>query len=272
MRVRIRRRPVKVWQVIVIAGVVVAVFLVLALMQSNYNVPYHDDPFSQAALEKIQSLAGTDDDLYACDMTYNDSEDETFVVSLSSPGNNGRRQNWNLICFAKDGQMPYRMEKKDTPVSIPEGAVPLSGLFDQMRLFRSNRQEVFGLFEKEKKVQKGESVVQLDLRDRFGETDLLTRRVSPAALTEASSQESAEETPKPKEEDQAEQGIEETRIALTEEIKGISTVTVSKDGVEQAAYQPGDCGENSFLLYRSSLQEKQWEETLLAVVNLETKE
>lgn len=256
----IRRRPVKVWQVVLIAVIVLAVFLVMALRQGNYNIPNPEDPFSQASLEKVESLAGSQEDLYATGFTYSNSEAETFVLSLSAPGGNGRRQNWNLILYTEDGRMPYRMEKGDTDLAVPEGSVLLSELFPQLDIFREQKDEVFGLFQEEAKASKGEEGVQLDLRDRFGEEDLLLKR-------EFSSLASASPTPEASGEQEAQK--KESRISLSEPAEGIATITLSGDKVSQAPYEPGDCTENSFALYRSGEKDGVYTETLLAVVNVE---
>lgn len=257
----IRRRPVKVWQVVLIAVIVIGIFLVMALRQGNYNIPNPEDPFSQASLEKVESLAGSGEDLYATGFTYSNREAETFVLSLSGPGENGRRQNWNLILYAEDGRMPYRMEKGNTDLEAPEGSVLLSELFPRLDSFREQKKEVFGLFQEQAKAAKGEENVQLDLRDRFGETDLLLKRES-SSLTSASPsptpESSGEETQK-----------KETRIPLDQPAEGITTVTLSGDKVSQAPYEPGDCTENSFALYRSGEADGVYTETLLAIVNVE---
>ena len=232
---KVRRRPVKVWQVLAIAAVVVCVFLFFALRQSQYNITETKKPFSQTALEQVKQIAGSEEGLYATGFTYNDSEDETFVVSLSAPGRNGRQQNWNLIFYQADGRMPYRMEKAD---------------------------EVFGLFKKEKEAQKGENSVQLDIRDRFGEDDLLLERET-AMQTGTDSSEG--ETSSQSEDSQN----QEKRVSLDEEVSGLVTVTVSESGVEKKAYQPGDCDENSFVLYRSARNDEVSTEKLLAIVNVE---
>ena len=103
---KFKRKPVKVWQVLLIAGIIVVLYFILALRQTQYNVTPADKPFSAEALASVGKIAGSTDDLYATAFTYNDSETETFVISLSAPGQNGRRQNWNLICYQKDGPMP----------------------------------------------------------------------------------------------------------------------------------------------------------------------
>lgn len=262
---RIRRRPVKVWQVVLIAVIVIGIFLVMALMQGNYNIPNPEDPFSQQSLEKVEDLAGSGEELYATGFTYSNSEKETFVISLSAPGENGRYQHWNLILYTEDGRMPYRMEKRDTDVIVPAGSVLLSELFPQLNIFREQKEEVFGLFKEEAKAQKGETGVQLDLRDRFGEEDLLLKRESATKLAAASSNAS----PTPESSEQEDKGVKETRIALTEKSDTLVTVTVSKEGVSQAPYQPGDCDENSFVLYRSGDKDGVCTETLLAIVNVE---
>lgn len=261
----IRRRPVKVWQVVLIAVIVIGIFLVMALMQGNYNIPNPEDPFSQASLEKVESLAGAEEELYATGFTYLNSEAETFVLSLTGPGENGRHQNWNLILYTEDGRMPYRMEKRDTDVTIPAGSVLLSELFPKMNLFRDHKGEVFKIFEEQAKAGKEETNVQLDLRDRFGEEDLLLKRESSTELSTAAS--GAEPTPESSGEETS--GVKETRIPLTEKAENVITVTISSEGVSQKAYQPGDCGENSFVLYRSGNTEDKCIETLLAVVNVE---
>ncbi len=258
----IRRRPVKIWQVVLIAVIVIGVFLVMALRQGNYNIPNPEDPFSQASLEKVESLAGSQEDLYATGFTYPNSESETFVLSLSAPGENGRRQNWNLILYAEDGRMPYRMEKGDTDLEVPEGSRPLSELFSQLDAFREQKKEVFGLFQEQAKAAKGEEGVQLDLRDRFGEKDLLLKRES-AALSTASP------SPTPESSGKQESEKKESRIALTEPAEGVVTVTISGGEVSKAPYEPGDCTENSFALYRSGEKDGVYTETLLAIVNVE---
>ena len=79
---KFRRKPVKAWQVILIAVIVVGIFVVVGLMRSNYNIPYTEEPFGQEALEKARDLAGAEEgELYATGFTYNNSEEETFVVT-----------------------------------------------------------------------------------------------------------------------------------------------------------------------------------------------
>ncbi len=258
----IRRRPVKVWQVVLIAVIVLGVFLVMALQQGNYNIPNPEDPFSQASLEKVESLAGSQEDLYATGFTYSNSEAETFVLSLSGPGENGRRQNWNLILYTEDGRMPYRMEKGGTDLEVPEESVLLSELFSRLKVFREQKKEVFGLFQEQAKAAKGEESVQLDLRDRFGEEDLLLKRESPSLA-------SASPSPTPESSGKQESQKKESRVSLTEPAEGITTVTISGDKVSQAPYEPGDCTENSFVLYRSGEKDGVYTETLLAIVNVE---
>ena len=252
---KIRRRPVKVWQVLAIAAVVVCVFLFFALRQSQYNITQTEKPFSQTVLEQVKKIAGSEDDLYATGFTYNDSEDETFVISLSAPGRNGRRQEWNLIFYQADGRMPYRMEKADEVLSLQEDAQKLDELFPLLERFREEKDEVFGLFQKEKEAQKGEDSVQLDIRDWFGEDDLLLERETVIQTGEDSSERESEK--------------QENRASLDEEISGLVTVTVSESGVEKKAYKPGDCDENSFVLYRSARNDEISTEKLLAIVNVE---
>ncbi len=260
---KFRRKPVKAWQVILIAVIVVGIFVVVGLMRSNYNIPYTEEPFGQEALEKARDLAGAEEgELYATGFTYNNSEEETFVVTAAGPGANDRWQEWSLICYAADGQMPYRMEKGQAVVSLPEGAEPMEGVFARLGLFRENREAVFSLFSEEGKAAKGESNVLLDLRDRFGETDLLVRREAASSLPEegSSTAPSPSASPAPP---------VETRVSLEEALPQVQTVTVSDQGVAQAPYTPGDCTEESFLLYRSGVLEGTLTETLLAVVNIE---
>lgn len=259
---KVRRRPVKVWQVLAIAAVIGAVFLFFALKQNQYNVTETEKPFSQTALEQVEQIAGSKEDLYATGFTYNDSEDETFVVTLSAPGRNGRQQNWNLIFYQADGRMPYRMEKADEVLSLQAGAQKLDELFPRLERFREEKDEVFGLFKKEKEAQKGENSVQLDIRDRFGEDDLLLERET-AMQTGTDSSEG--ETSSQSEDSQN----QEKRVSLDEEVSGLVTVTVSESGVEKKAYQPGDCDENSFVLYRSARNDEVSTEKLLAIVNVE---
>lgn len=262
---RIRRRPVKIWQVVLIAVIVIGIFLVMALMQGNYNIPNPEDPFSQQSLEKVESLAGSEEELYATGFTYSNSEKETFVISLSAPGENGRYQHWNLVLYTEDGRMPYRMERRDTDVIVPTGSVLLSKLFPQLNVFREQKEEVFGLFKEEAKAQKEETGVQLDIRDHFGEDDLLLKRESATQLATASPTVSTT----PESSEKGEGGVKETRISLSEKEDTLLTITVSKDGVSDAPYQPGDCDENSFVLYRSGNKNGVCTETLLAIVNVE---
>ena len=262
---RIRRRPVKIWQVVLIAVIVIGIFLVMALMQGNYNIPNPEDPFSQQSLEKVESLADSEEELYSPGFTFSNSEKETFVISLSAPGENGRYQHWNLVLYTEDGRMPYRMEKRDTDVIVPTGSVLLSKLFPQLNVFREQKEEVFGLFKEEAKAQKEETGVQLDIRDHFGEDDLLLKRESATQLATASPTVS----PTPESSEKGEGGVKETRISLSEKEDTLLTITVSKDGVSDAPYQPGDCDENSFVLYRSGNKNGVCTETLLAIVNVE---
>lgn len=262
---KIRRRPVKVWQVVLIAIIVIGVFLVMALMQGNYNIPNPENPFSQESLEKVESLAGSEEELYATGFTYSNNEKENFVISLSAPGENGRYQHWNLILYTEDGRMPYRMEKRDTDVVVPVGSVLLSDLFPQLNLFRQQKDKVFELFAEQTKAQKEETGVQLDLRDRFGEEDLLLKRESATELATSSPAAS----PTPESSQQPERGVKETRIALTEKEDTLFTITVSTEGVSKDPYEPGDCNENSFTLYRSGKKDGIYTETLLAIVNVE---
>lgn len=259
---KIRRRPVKVWQVLAIAAVVVCVFLFFALRQSQYNITQTEKPFSQTVLEQVKKIAGSEDDLYATGFTYNDSEDETFVISLSAPGRNGRRQEWNLIFYQADGRMPYRMEKADEVLSLQEDAQKLDELFPLLERFREEKDEVFGLFQKEKEAQKGEDSVQLDIRDWFGEDDLLLERETVTQTGEDSSEGETSSQPE-------ESKKQEKRASLDEEVSGLVTVTVSESGVEKKAYQPSDCDENSFMLYRSARNDEISTEKLLAIVNVE---
>lgn len=258
----IRRRPVKVWQVVLIAVIVIGIFLVMALMQGNYNIPNPEDPFSLESLEKVENLAGSKEDLYATGFTYSNSEAETFVLSLSAPGQNGRRQNWNLILYTEDGRMPYRMEKRDTQLETPVGSVPVAEVFSQLDAFREQKGKVFGLFEEQTKAAKGETSVQLDLRDRFGEEDLLLKRES-SALSAASP------SPTPEAAEEQEPEKKETRIPLTQPAQELVTVTITGEEVLQKPYEPGDCTENSFTLYRSGRKDGVYTETLLAIVNVE---
>lgn len=257
-----KKKPVKVWQVLLIAGIIVVLFFILALRQSQYNVTPADKPFSAEALASVGKIAGSTDDLYATAFTYNDSETETFVISLSAPGQNGRRQNWNLICYQKDGQMPYRMEKGETAFSLEEGAQLLDQLFPRLELFREQKNAVFGLFDGEAKAAEDETGVQLDVRGRFGETDLLTQRKTEYDESETSEEGETDENTAPPE-------PMETRIPLTQPQAGLVTITVTEGSVTKKPYEPGDCTETSLTLYRSGTLDNVRTETLLAVVNVE---
>lgn len=261
----IRRKAVKIWQVLLIIAIVLIVFMVMALVQGNYNLPTPEMPFSQEVLEKMESISGSQDNLYATAFTFpeGDQEEERFVISLSGAGESGRRQTWNVIYYNQDGQMPYRMEKTEAVLDLPEGAEPLEGLFPRLGAFWENRKTVFALFPDEKKAAKGETDVQLDVRDRFGEDDLLLKRESASALAAESESSSSTASNAEKQEPS------ETRIALDKEAEGIATVTISGGKVTEKEYQPGDCTEESFVLYRSGVQDGIRTETLLAVVNVE---
>lgn len=261
----IRRRAVKIWQVLLIVAIVLTVFMIMALMQGNYNLPTPETPFSQEVLEKMESISGSQDNLYATAFTFpeGDQEEERFVISLSGAGENGRRQTWNAIYYNQDGRMPYRMEKTEAVLDLPEGAEALEGLFPRLGAFWENRKTVFALFPDEKKAAKGETDVQLDVRDRFGEDGLLLKRESVSAL--AAESESSPSTAS----DAEKQESSETRIALDKEAEGIMTITISGGKVMEEEYQPGDCTEESFVLYRSGVQDGIRTETLLAVVNVE---
>lgn len=261
----IRRKAVKIWQVLLIIAIVLTAFIIMALVQGNYNLPTPETPFSQEVLEKIEGISGSRDDLYATAFTFpeGNQEEERFVISLSGAGESGRRQTWNVIYYNQDGQMPYRMEKTEAVLELPEGAEPLEGLFPRLGAFWENRKTVFALFPDEKKAAKGETDVQLDVRDRFGEDDLLLKRESVSAL--AAESESSSSTAS----DAEKQESSETRIALDKEVEGITTVTIAGGKVTEKEYQPGDCTEESFVLYRSGVQDGIRTETLLAVVNVE---
>lgn len=263
----IRRRAVKIWQVLLIIAIVLVVFMIMALVQGNYNLPTPDTPFSQEVLEKIKGISGSKDDLYVTAFTFpeGDEEEDRFVISLSGAGESGRRQTWNVIYYNKDGQMPYRMEKTEAVLDLPEGAKPLEELFPQLGAFWENRKAVFALFPDQKKAAKGETDAQLDVCDRFGEEDLLLKRESVSALATESESSSSIASAAGKQEST------ETRIALDKEVEGIMTVTISDDKVTEKEYQPGDCTEESFVLYRSGVQDGIRTETLLAVVNVEEK-
>lgn len=167
-----------------------------------------------------------------------------------------------MIFYQADGRMPYRMEKADEVLSLQEDAQKLDELFPLLERFREEKDEVFGLFQKEKEAQKGEDSVQLDIRDWFGEDDLLLERETVTQTGEDSSEGETSSQPE-------ESKKQEKRASLDEEVSGLVTVTVSESGVEKKAYQPGDCDENSFMLYRSARNDEISTEKLLAIVNVE---
>lgn len=107
-----RRKPVKIWQIILCALAVVLLIVLFQVFQKSDAISYDDGLFSQQAANSIQSNTGRED-VRVLSFTYNNNEKENFVLKIAAQDEGERTLIYQVQYYEGDSGMPYRMNQTD---------------------------------------------------------------------------------------------------------------------------------------------------------------
>lgn len=267
-----RRKPVKIWQIILCALLVVLVIVLFQVFQKNDAISYDDGLFSQQAANSIQKNTGRED-VRVLSFTYNNNEKENFVLKVAAQSEGERTLIYQVQYYEGDSGMSYRMNQTDDTLDTYSQAPTLSDYFSTLRVLQDNREAVFEQYKKQAEKGKDESFCQLDLRDCLHSDAILVHRVTEtvsldSSETEESTQSSTESGSSETSEKKETNTVTESRSVTAAELTGedIDFWQMDASGVHKIDGSKAQVGNSSILLYRVSQVDDQMTEELLAVL------
>lgn len=259
-----RRKPVKIWQIILCALAVVLLIVLFQVFQKSDAISYDDGLFSQQAANSIQSNTGRED-VRVLSFTYNNNEKENFLLKIAAQDEGERTLIYQVQYYEGDSGMPYRMNQTDDTLDTYAQAPTLSDYFSLLRVLQDNREAVFELYKEQAEKGKDESFCQLDLRDCLHTDAVLLYRVTKTVSLESSDSEESSQTSEKEEETNK---VTESHSVTAEELAeaDIDFWQMDGSGVHKVDGDKVQVGNNSILLYRVSQVGDQMTEELLAVL------
>lgn len=266
-----RRKPVKIWQILMCAALVVLVFVLFTLFQDSDSIAFQDGVFSQQAADSIRKNTGCED-VRVLSFTYNNNEKENFVLKVAAQKEGERTCIYQVQYYEGDSKMPYHMEKTDDTLDTYTQEPRVEDYFSILRRLRDQRRALFEIYSEEAKPAEGESFCQLDLRDCVHPDSILIRRVTRVIdLTESSASEPSGESASQEESDSSEGGgspVLELVSGSAGDVQGMDLdFWRIQDGVYEQSGGDTEIGTNTVLLYRVSQEKDRMTEELIAVLD-----